>query len=102
MAQRRGLPMLVDLADNTPWILNGIVVTRAATGAQRDALLNFLRAYTEAIHFALANPERAQQILTARFTDLDPAIARATYEDFRRRIPRDAAPSVEAAADHAA
>ena len=97
IAQRRGLPLLVDLADNTPWILNGIVVTRDAAAAQRQVLLNFLRAYTEAIHYALANPERAQQILAARFADLDPAIARATYEDFRRRIPRDAAPSMAAA-----
>jgi NitT/TauT family transport system substrate-binding protein len=97
MAQERGLPLLVDLAEDTPWILNGIVVTRGTVANQRAALLGFLRAYTEAIHFALANPERAQGILTARFTSLDPAIARATYDDFRRRIPRDAAPSITAA-----
>jgi NitT/TauT family transport system substrate-binding protein len=95
LAQRRGLPLLVDLAE-APWILNGIVVRRTSITADRVALLNFLRAYTEAIHFALANPERAQEILIARFTGLDAEIARATYEDFRRRIPRDAAPSLPA------
>jgi NitT/TauT family transport system substrate-binding protein len=99
MAQRRGLPLLVDLAEDTPWILNGIVVTRAATAGERATLLNFLRAYAEAVHFALANPERAQEILRARFAGLDAEIARATYEDFRRRIPRDAAPSAAAAAN---
>ena len=97
IAQQRGIPKLAGLAEDTPWILNGIVVRREAMAAQRETLLNFLRAYTEAIHFALANPERTQAILAARFGTLDPAVAKATYDDFRRRIPRDAVPSLASA-----
>ena len=41
-------------------------------------ILNFMRAYVEAIHFALANPARAQAILRAEFRGLDEAGAVAT------------------------
>jgi ABC-type nitrate/sulfonate/bicarbonate transport system substrate-binding protein len=97
MAAQRGLPMLIDLADDTPWILNGIVVDRGYLNAHRDTVLEFLRAYTEAIHFALSDGPRTEAILTARFGALAPGIAHATYEDFKRRVPRDAAPSTAAA-----
>ena len=98
MARSRGLPQLVNLAEDEPWILNGVVVRRETIVNQRAMLLSFMRAYTEAIHFSLANPARAQAILRAEFRGLDEAGARATYEDFKRRIPRDARAAPAAAA----
>jgi ABC-type nitrate/sulfonate/bicarbonate transport system substrate-binding protein len=97
MAEQRGLPKLVDLAENTPWILNGIVVDRRYLAAHHGTMLEFLRAYTEAIQFALSNPARTEAILTARFGTLEPRVAAATFADFQRRVPRDAAPSLAAA-----
>lgn len=98
MARQRGLLQLVNLAENQPWILNGIVVRRETIQTNRTMLLNFMRAYDEAIHFALANPARAQAVLRAEFQGLDAEGARATYDDFKRRIPRDARASAAAAA----
>jgi ABC-type nitrate/sulfonate/bicarbonate transport system substrate-binding protein len=97
VAELRGLPKLVDLDGTTPWILNGIVLRKSAVGQNRALVLAFLKAYIEAIHYALANPQETQAILSARYGMLEPAVAQATYEDFRQRIPRDAAPSVTAA-----
>ena len=97
MAEQRGLPKLVDLTENTPWILNGIVVDRRYLAAHRDTMQEFLRAYTEAIQFALSDPARTEAILTSRFGTLEPRVAAATFADFQRRVPRDAAPSLTAA-----
>jgi NitT/TauT family transport system substrate-binding protein len=97
LAQQHGLPKLVDLAEDVPWIFNGVVVSRAYLAAHRDTVLRFLEAYVEGIHLALSDEERTKAVLAAEFKTLDPAVVKATYDDFKRRIPRDAAPSQKGA-----
>jgi NitT/TauT family transport system substrate-binding protein len=97
LAQQEGLPKLVDLAEDVPWIFNGVVVSRAYLAGHRDAVMKFLEAYVEGIHVALSDEERTKAVLAAEFKTLDPSVIKATYDDFRRRIPRDAAPSQKGA-----
>ena len=92
-AQSEGLPLLVDLKANLPWIFTAIVMDRNYLAAHRDAVKDFLRAYVEAIYVALSDAPRAKAILAAEFKEFPPAIIQATYDDFKARVPRDAAPS---------
>jgi NitT/TauT family transport system substrate-binding protein len=98
MAQRAGLPLLVDLKADLPWIFTAIVVDRRMLAANRDAVKDFLRAYVEAIHIALSDPARAKAVLGSEFKDFPPDVVEATYTDFKARVPRDAAPSRAGAA----
>jgi NitT/TauT family transport system substrate-binding protein len=93
LAERHGLPKLVDLAEDVPWIFNGVVVGRAYLAAHRDTVMRFLEAYIEGIHLALSDEERTKTVLSGVFKTLDAPVIKATYDDFKRRIPRDAAPS---------
>ena len=92
-AQMSGLPLLVDLKANLPWIFTAIVVEKRYLETHRATLLNFLRAYGEGIHMALADEARAKRVLAAEFTAFSPDIVQITYDDFKARVPRDAAPS---------
>ena len=92
-AQREGLPLLVDLKADLPWIFTAIVVDKRYLAAHRDAVKDFLRAYVEAIYVALSDASRAKMVLAAEFKDFAPDVIEATYEDFKARVPRDAAPS---------
>ena len=92
-AQREGLPLLVDLKAELPWIFTAIVMDRRYLAAHRDAVKDFLRAYVEAVYVALSDASRAKAVLAAQFKDFPPAIIQATYEDFKSRVPRDATPS---------
>jgi NitT/TauT family transport system substrate-binding protein len=97
LAQQQGLPKLVDLAEDVPWIFNGVVVSRAYLAGHRDTVMKFLEAYIEGIHVALSAEERTKAVLAAEFKTLAPSVIKATYDDFKRRIPRDAAPSQKGA-----
>ena len=92
-AQREGLPLLVDLKADLPWIFTAIAMDRRYLAAHRDAVKDFLRAYVEGIYVALSDSSRAKRVLAAEFKDFPPAVIGATYEDFKARVPRDAAPS---------
>ena len=92
-AQMSGLPLLVDLKANLPWIFTAIVVEKRYLETHRATLLNFLRAYGEGIHLALSDEARAKRVLAAEFAQFSPAILQITYDDFKARVPRDAAPS---------
>lgn len=92
-AQREGLPLLVDLKADLPWIFTAIVMDRRYLAAHRGAVKDFLRAYVEGIYVALSDGPRAKRVLAAEFKDFPPAVIDATYEDFKARVPRDAAPS---------
>jgi len=85
--------LLVDLKANLPWIFTAIVVEKRYLETHRATLLNFLRAYGEGIHMALADEARAKRVLAAEFTAFSPDIVQITYDDFKARVPRDAAPS---------
>ena len=92
-AQMNGLPLLVDLKANLPWIFTAIVVDRRYLETHRATLLNVLRAYGEGIHLALSDEARAKRVLAAEFKQFSPAIVQITYDDFKARVPRDAAPA---------
>ena len=92
-AQMSGMPLLVDLKANLPWIFTAIVVDRRYLETHRATLLNFLRAYGEGIHLALADEARAKRVLAAEFAQFSPEILQITYDDFKARVPRDAAPA---------
>jgi NitT/TauT family transport system substrate-binding protein len=92
-AQREGLPLLVDLKADLPWIFTAIVMDRRYLAAHQGAVKDFLRAYVEGIYVALSDGPRAKRVLAAEFKDFSPAVIEATYADFKARVPRDAAPS---------
>ena len=92
-AQHEGLPLLVDLKADLPWIFTAIVMDRRYLATHRGAVKDFLRAYVEAIYVALSDAPRAKGVLAGEFKDFSPAIIQATYDDFKARVPRDAAPS---------
>jgi ABC-type nitrate/sulfonate/bicarbonate transport system substrate-binding protein len=93
MAEHDHLPKLVDLADDVPWIFTGMVFGRAYIAENRDTVKAFLRGFIEGIYFGLANEARAKATLSREFKGLDAGIVQATYDDFKRRVPRDAEPS---------
>jgi NitT/TauT family transport system substrate-binding protein len=97
MAERDGLPKLAELADDTPWIFTGIVFSKDYIEKNRETVKNFLRAYVEGIYLGLSDPARSKSILALEFHGLDDAILQKTYDDFKHRVPRDAAPSHEGA-----
>jgi ABC-type nitrate/sulfonate/bicarbonate transport system substrate-binding protein len=96
-AQRDGLPLLVDLKANLPWIFTAIVVDRKYLQSHRAEVKEFLRAYVESIYLALSNPQTAMLALAHELKDFPPEVIEATYADFKNRVPRDAAPSQEGA-----
>lgn len=97
MADREGLPKLLDLANDVPWIFTGVVFSRDIIAKNRESVKNFLRGYVEGVYFGLANETRSKAVLEREFKGLDAGIVQATYDDFKRRVPRDAAPSREGA-----
>jgi ABC-type nitrate/sulfonate/bicarbonate transport system substrate-binding protein len=99
MAERDRLPNLVDLANDVPWIFTGLVFGRDTIVKNRETVKNFLRGYVEGITFALSNEAKAKAVLAREFKGLDAGIVEATYDDFKRRVPRDAAPSRAGAED---
>ena len=96
-AQRDGLPLLVDLKANLPWIFTAIVMDRSYLAANRDTVKEFLSAYVEAIYLSLSDSGRAKAVLASEFKDFRADVVEATYADFTARVPRDAAPSREGA-----
>lgn len=92
-AKRDGLPLLVDLKADLPWIFTAIAMDRNYLAAHREQVRQFLRAYIEGIDLALSDAPRARKILAGEFKSFSPAAVDAAYEDFRDRVPRDARPS---------
>jgi NitT/TauT family transport system substrate-binding protein len=97
MAERASLPKLADLANDVPWIFTGLVFDRGYISRNPERVKQFLRGYVEGIYFGLAHEAGAKAALMRAFKGLDAAIVQATYDDFKRRVPRDAAPSHEGA-----
>jgi ABC-type nitrate/sulfonate/bicarbonate transport system substrate-binding protein len=97
IAESESLPKLVDLANDVPWIFTGLVFSLETIAKNRDIVKSFLRGYIEGIYFGLADATRAKATLAREFHGLDAGIVDATYDDFKRRIPRDVRPSREGA-----
>ena len=92
-AKGDGLPLLVDLKANLPWIFTAIAVDRNYLAGHRQQAKEFLQAYIEGIDLALSDPARARKILAGEFRNFSPAAVDAAYDDFHDRVPRDARPS---------
>jgi NitT/TauT family transport system substrate-binding protein len=97
-AIERGLNPLIDLAAaKTPWIFDSVVVSNGYLQKNRDTLTRFVRGYVAGAYLALSTPEKAKEVIAQRFRTKDPKVIDATYNDFRRAMPRDAAPTIAGA-----
>jgi NitT/TauT family transport system substrate-binding protein len=97
-AKERGYHPLVDLAAaRTPWIFDAVVVTRGYLEKNRDTLTRFVRAYVAGAYLALSDEAKAKEVIAQKFKTNDAKVIEATYADFKRLMPRDAAPSIEGA-----
>jgi NitT/TauT family transport system substrate-binding protein len=92
MARSEGFPKLVDLAEKVPWIFNGVVVSRSYLRTQPENVTRFLRAYLEGTYLALSDDTRAKAILAKVFKTENAAVINGSYGEFKRLMPRDAAP----------
>jgi ABC-type nitrate/sulfonate/bicarbonate transport system substrate-binding protein len=98
MAKEKGFNPLLDLAaEKTPWIFDSVVVTKAYMQQHGDTLTRFVRAYLAGAYLALSDEKKAKDEIARRFKTQDAKVIDATYADFKRLMPRDAAPSVEGA-----
>jgi NitT/TauT family transport system substrate-binding protein len=98
MAKEKGFNPLVDLAAaKTPWVFDSVVVTNGYLKAQRDTLTRFVRGYIAGAYLALSDEKKAKEVIAQKFKTSDPKVIDATYGDFKRMMPRDAAPSPEGA-----
>ncbi|MGV6874725.1 ABC transporter substrate-binding protein [Pseudochelatococcus sp. B33] len=99
-ARNRGFKAVYDLsAANTPWIFDAVVVTTDYLKANPDDVQRFLKAYLEGAYWGMANKEKAAETIAARFKTDDAAVIEATYQEFKRLMPRDGKPSGEGAAN---
>ena len=97
-AKLRGFPVVLDLAaQKSPWIFDAVVVTRTYMQEHPDTIRRFLKAYIEGAIRALADPAFAKETIAKRLKASDPKVIDASYEEFKRLMPLDAAPSAEGA-----
>jgi len=97
-AKEKGFNPILDLAAaNTPWIFDGVVVTGSYLKEHRDTLTHFVKAYVAGAYLALSDVKRAKQVIMQKFKTEDPTVIDATYNDFKRLMPLDAAPSIAGA-----
>jgi NitT/TauT family transport system substrate-binding protein len=93
-AKEQGFNPIVDLAAaNTPWIFDSVVVTSAYLRQNRATLTRFVKAYVAGAYLALSDQKKAEEVIAQKFRTSDPKVIAATYADFKRLMPRDAAPS---------
>jgi len=98
MAKEKGFNPLIDLAAaKTPWIFDSVVVTNSYLKGQRETLTRFVRGYIAGAYLALSDEKKAKDVIAQKFKTSDPKVIDATYNDFKRMMPRDAAPSPEGA-----
>ncbi len=98
MAREKGFNPILDLAaEKTPWIFDSVVVTRSYMQQHGETLTRFIRAYLAGAYLALSDEKKAKEEIAKRFKTQDAKVIDATYDDFKRLMPRDGAPSVEGA-----
>ena len=98
LAKERGFTPLVDLAAaGTPWIFDSVVVTASYLKQHRETLTRFVKAYVAGAYLALADEKAAKEVIAQKFKTNDAKVIDATYADFKRLMPRDAAPSLAGA-----
>jgi ABC-type nitrate/sulfonate/bicarbonate transport system substrate-binding protein len=98
LARERGFNPIIDLAAaGTPWIFDSVVVTSGYLKQNRDTLTRFVKAYVAGAYLALADETKAKEVIAQKFKTSDPKVIAATYADFKRLMPLDAAPTVDGA-----
>ena len=98
LAKERGFNPITDLAAaKTPWIFDSVVVSNSYLKTNRATLTRFVKAYVAGAYLALADEAKAKEVIAQKFKTSDPKVIAATYDDFKRLMPRDAAPSREGA-----
>jgi ABC-type nitrate/sulfonate/bicarbonate transport system substrate-binding protein len=98
LAKERGFSPLIDLAAaKTPWIFDSVVVTNGYLKQDRDTQTRFVKAYVAGAYLALADEKKAKEVIAQKFKTNDQKVIAATYADFKRLMPLDAAPSIEGA-----
>jgi NitT/TauT family transport system substrate-binding protein len=95
LAKERGFTPLIDLASaGTPWIFDSVVVTAGYLKQNRETLTRFVKAYIAGAYLALADGKKAKEVIAQKFKTNDAKVIEATYADFKRLMPHDAAPSL--------
>ena len=98
LAKERGFNPIIDLAAaKTPWIFDSLVVSSSYLKGNRATLTRFVKAYVAGAYLALADETKAKEVVAQKFKTNDAKVIAATYADFKRLMPRDAAPSLEGA-----
>jgi NitT/TauT family transport system substrate-binding protein len=98
LAKERGFNALIDLAAaKTPWIFDSVVVTSSYLKQNRDTIARFVKAYVAGAYLALADEGKAKAVIAQKFKTSDPKVIAATYADFKRLMPLDAAPTIDGA-----
>ena len=98
LAKERGFNPIIDLAAaKTPWIFDSLVVSSSYLKSNRATLTRFVKAYVAGAYLALADETKAKEVVAQKFKTNDAKVIAATYADFKRLMPRDAAPSLEGA-----
>src|SRR5262247_1979132 len=98
LAKERGFNPVVDLAAaKTPWIFDSVVVTSSYLRRNADTLTRFVKAYVAGAYLALSDEPKAKQVIAQKFRTDDAKVIAATLADFKRLMPRDAAPTLEGA-----
>jgi NitT/TauT family transport system substrate-binding protein len=93
-AKEKGFNAMLDLAaSNTPWIFDGVVVTTGYLKEHRDTLTHFVKAYIAGAYLGLSDEQKAKEVIAQKYKTTDPKVIDATYGDFKRLMPLDAAPS---------
>lgn len=91
MAIAEGFEPIVDLlADRTPWLYSGLVVSAAYLANNRNTVLRFLRATIEGNYLAIHDADRAKTVLARELGLTDPKIIAITYDNFRTYTPANA------------
>jgi len=99
-AREKGFNPLLDLAAaKTPWIFDGLVVQNAYLKEHRDTLLRVLKAYAASVYLALANEQKAKEVIAQKFKTNVPKVIDATYEDFKKLMPPYLEPSMAGASN---
>ncbi len=97
-AKEKGFNPLLDLAATaTPWIFDGVVVADSYLKEQRDTLTHYVKAYVAGAYLALSDVKRAKEVIAQKYKTSDPTVVDATYNDFKRLLPLDLAPSIAGA-----
>src|SRR5262249_27263475 len=61
--------------------------------SNRATLTRFVKAYIAGAYLARSDEAKAKEVIAQKFKTSDPKVIAATYADFKRLMPRDAAPS---------